>query len=620
MTDPFSRRPPADDPPSRWEELEDAPNAPAEPTETPARWRDPEGPPDTAAEPAGTAADEGGMDVPPGALIDARVRPPEIGDDSGVPHLRLTRWNPYRKLTAENRKFVQDLLRFPSVTVGIAAVIAMFYVWMLAAGWELTILRPSRWGYDLALAFGALEAQRVMDGEWWRLLTPALLHGSLIHLGVNTFMLYQLGRLAENVFGRAGVFILFVGSAVSGAALSACLGGNLSIGASGAVMGMAGACIAFGLRHRSQIPEFLRGLFGPTLYVYVALIMALGLLPGVDGWGHAGGALGGVLLGAILPSPILRDGRTAPWVFGPLAVSVLAAVFALVMVVPRALGFDGDVARDELLAFDEAMQEGDYRAAASALDDAARVEIDSPFVSALREQLVTLAMVDEDWILACEQLAAMEAEDDEFPGADSGWLNNYAWAMFMGYPTDPERVARGVELSRASLVEEPDQAVYLNTLAWGLYLAGDYHGALASIETAMEAKSARRLGDDIYVYVAALYAVGRRDEAVDTYREAVARYPDGVLGAEVKQLINRWEEAGGFDPALALPPAPAIEVGALASEEPLPAALPPGETVDEAPAEVPGATGAGDVITPESGESIRSGDGAEWTPARARWD
>ena len=605
MSGPFSRKPPDDDAP-RWRELESPGEGGGDTDEPPSRPRWGQEPPPAGDEPppardeAPASAPPSWVDQPPpGTLLDDRPRPPRIGDDDGVPRIRLSRWNPYKKLTPENRRFVQELLRFPQVTAGIIGVLAVVYLWMIAAGWEFTWLLPSRWGYPLAVAFGALEPERVRAGEWWRLFTAALLHGSLFHMAINGFMLYQLGRLAENIFGRVGLVVLFVGSALSGTAASAFIGGQMSVGASGAVMGLVGACIAFGLRHRSAIPEFLRGLFGPTLYVYVALILVIGLVPGIDGWGHFGGAVGGALLGLILPSPILREGRRQPpWIYLPFAASVAFAGASVAMVVPQVLAFDGQVASEAMEAFEEAVEEGRWGEAAAALDEAAAVEPDSPILIALRQQLALLAMTEERWALACEQLAVVEETDPDALRDDPAWFNDYAWALFMAFPADGDRLAEGVELSRASLVEDPDHPVFLNTLAWGLFLSGDYHGALGTIEEAMRANKGKGLADDIYIYVASLYAVGRRDEAVDTYREAVSQHPDGVLRAEVQGMINRWEEADGFDPELAWP----LANGDTPSEDGPPAA--PG-TTDADPATAPQPAG--------------DDDSAEWEAPGATW-
>ncbi len=545
MTD--SDRPPER---PRWQDLdgdEPAPDRAPPGDEAPAptpREAPPTG--DDPPAPRRAAGDDGPLPPPPEP--GDRPRPPGAGQTPQNPYIKLTRWNPYQKLTPEGRRFVQELIRFPAVTVGIIVVLVLFYLWMVAVGWELTFLMPSRWGYDLALAFGALEPELVEAGEYWRLFTPALLHGSVLHLFVNSFMLYQLGRLAENVFGRLGLVVLFVGSAITGCLASAFIGDHMSIGASGAVMGLVGANIAFGAVHRSKIPEFLRGLFGPTLIVYFGIIFVMGLLPGIDFWGHLGGAVGGAAMGLVLPSQIGTagaDGDPAPprgrWVVAPFALAVLVVIGSLSFMLPRAVAYDGDIAREAIRDFDDALEAQRLRQAAAALDRAEAAEPDSPWIQGQRELLANYAMVEEDWLLSSALLEQIDRSDPAFYDDRPSAQNNFAWSLFMSHPADPDRRGRGIALAQAALEKRQDDPVILNTLAWGLFLDGDYHGALGTIEQAMQENKGRHLDADIYIYVAALHFVGQHDEAVATYREAVTEHPDGVLHGEVAALLAHAE-------------------------------------------------------------------------------
>jgi len=575
------------------------------------RWRDLEDGQDegTDAEPG---PDSGPQDSPFPVIIDAREpREPrdsapsgEPEDDAGregswpdesppssAPRLPLRPWNPYRNLTPDGRRFVRDLMRFPALTAAVIGVLCFFYAWMVSLGWEFTLLLPSRWGYHLALAFGALEPDLVRQGEWWRLMSPALLHGSVLHLFVNGFMLYQLGRLAENIYGRMGLLVLFVGSAISGCAFSAFVGHNMSVGASGAVMGLVGACIAFGFRYRRQIPDFLRGTFRGTLVFYAAIILLLGAIPGIDGWGHLGGALGGVVLGLVLPAMILRgEGARRPgWVWLPFGASMAVSAAVLAMVVPRVVAFDGGVASEAIEAYDLAMERQRYERASRALDEAEQIEPGSPLIQGLREQLAMFAILEEDWPLASLQYERMAEAAYPPLVENAGWQNNYAWSTFMAHPGDAERVAHGLEVSRASLATREDDPVLLNTLAWGLYLADDFHGALGTIERAMQLNKGRNLDADVYIYVAALHAVGRETEAIATYRDAVAEHPDGVLHAEVARIL-----AGE----------------ALTAEE---ADVQP--EVDRDPFAAPADPTAEEAIAPDDDSAQEA-----WTPPSARWE
>ena len=74
----------------------------------------------------------------------------------------------------------------------------------------------------------------IANGQWWRLITPAFLHGNLVHLAVNSLSLHNLGPILETVSGRPRFAIVYAAAAVSGCVASyyGCPT-KLSLGASG---------------------------------------------------------------------------------------------------------------------------------------------------------------------------------------------------------------------------------------------------------------------------------------------------------------------------------------------------------------------------------------------------
>jgi rhomboid protease GluP len=94
---------------------------------------------------------------------------------------------------------------------------------------------------DLGVNFGPLT----ISGEYWRLFTAGFLHGGIIHIGVNMWCLFSLGRLSERLFGKWQTFAIYMVTGVGGALLS--IANNPQhgeLGASGAVFGIVGAVIA----------------------------------------------------------------------------------------------------------------------------------------------------------------------------------------------------------------------------------------------------------------------------------------------------------------------------------------------------------------------------------------
>jgi rhomboid protease GluP len=159
------------------------------------------------------------------------------------------------------------------------------------------------------------------EGEWWRCLTYAFTHGGLIHLAFNMVVLYQVGPLIEFEIGRARFLFLYLLTALTGTA-AGYFWHPLTpvVGASGALFGLIGFAAAF--HHRMGDPVAIERRNFMLQWAIFAFIF--GLLVGADNAGHLGGALGGTVLGFLLPirGPLLR--RT-DWLFNLLAALGAAA-------------------------------------------------------------------------------------------------------------------------------------------------------------------------------------------------------------------------------------------------------------------------------------------------------
>lgn len=152
--------------------------------------------------------------------------------------------------------------------------------------------------------FGALT----ISGEWWRLLTCVFVHGGLLHIAFNMWCLWDLGALCESLYGRWTFGVLYIICGL-GASLASIVWNVqvLSVGASGAIFGLAGALIAaFKLGEFSVPRSALSGTLR-SLFIFVAFNLAWGLLPNLfgsdgvtDNAAHVGGLLTGLLLGALI--------------------------------------------------------------------------------------------------------------------------------------------------------------------------------------------------------------------------------------------------------------------------------------------------------------------------------
>jgi rhomboid protease GluP len=155
--------------------------------------------------------------------------------------------------------------------------------------------------------FGAKLPQSILgQGQWWRLVTAGFLHGGLIHIAMNSWVLFDLGAQIEEVFGPARLIVIYFCATVGGFLASTFFSRALSIGASAGIMGLIGAMIALGMMHRSAVGDAIR-----RVYVRYAIYMVIfGLLPffSIDNAAHVGGLATGFAVARIagLPRAVAR--------------------------------------------------------------------------------------------------------------------------------------------------------------------------------------------------------------------------------------------------------------------------------------------------------------------------
>lgn len=149
--------------------------------------------------------------------------------------------------------------------------------------------------FDWLLEMGAKSGPEILSGEIWRFITPIFLHVTIPHVLINMYSLYAIGPAVERFFGTARFVAVYLLSGIAGVILSLAFSPYPSAGASGAIFGLLGALGAFLYIHRGLFGRF--GLIQLRQIVLVALLnLGLGLMPGIDNWGHLGGLLAGIAL------------------------------------------------------------------------------------------------------------------------------------------------------------------------------------------------------------------------------------------------------------------------------------------------------------------------------------
>jgi rhomboid protease GluP len=226
-------------------------------------------------------------------------------------------------------------------TYGILGLSCLFYVASLLWTMRLTGLQQPAGG-----AFGILNSLGGVNGEVlqrlgasiplaydlqqpWRFVMAVFLHGSLLHIGFNMWVLMDIGPQIEELYGSARYFFIYVITGIGGYVLSSFFG-HFSVGGSGALLGLIGVLLAITTGRRSAGMRMLR----QQIIRWLVYILVWGLLfPGIDNMAHLGGLITGFILGRIMidRQPMSPEERKQSYLLGWAATLIVAASFAMMV-------------------------------------------------------------------------------------------------------------------------------------------------------------------------------------------------------------------------------------------------------------------------------------------------
>lgn len=150
---------------------------------------------------------------------------------------------------------------------------------------------------SLLTVFGAKDNTLIMLGQYWRFLTPVFLHNDITHLLVNSYSLYILGTTVEKLIGRPRFLFTYIIAGITGSIMSFMFSTYRAVGASGAIFGLLGVLIYYGIEN----PELFRRGFGRSILITIAINLVYGFsVTGIDNFGHIGGLIGGFLAAGVI--------------------------------------------------------------------------------------------------------------------------------------------------------------------------------------------------------------------------------------------------------------------------------------------------------------------------------
>lgn len=231
-----------------------------------------------------------------------------------------------QQFAAEDRLF--DVLDRPWATIGLVVTQFAAYAGVGLIPWargnsDLFGLVFRARGPRLLARCGAMWSEGLDQGELWRLVSAAWLHGGWLHMGLNALALIAVGRVVEAIYGRTRMLWLFLLSAMVGGAASWVSGTLVSVGASGGVFGLMAAAVVFGWRHPDALPDAPSRFFRWKLLPWLFGNLALGFIPPlnqiIDNAAHIGGLVAGAALAAVMGNRLVRGERGPAWTRGLMA-------------------------------------------------------------------------------------------------------------------------------------------------------------------------------------------------------------------------------------------------------------------------------------------------------------
>ena len=213
--------------------------------------------------------------------------------------------------------------RVPIATGVLIAINVGVWLLQVASG-----ISPGGASSQALIAWGGDVPLLTLTGDTWRLLTAMFLHGGIVHLGLNMYVLAFTAPLVEYEFGTARMLaIYFAGGLLASCAsvwwaemrstpanMAALV--TVSVGASGAVMALFGSLLA-GLvtptPRFAHLPKHRQPGLNKGLIQAVVINIGMGfLIKGVDNSAHVGGLLGGVVVGLLMAlAPAATSARDA---------------------------------------------------------------------------------------------------------------------------------------------------------------------------------------------------------------------------------------------------------------------------------------------------------------------
>ncbi len=196
---------------------------------------------------------------------------------------------------------------FPVYTAFLIGCIALVFIVQFLTSKDPAFVVIDRWSSVVA----GFDKEAFLSGQYWRIMTGAVLHSGVPHVLMNCYAFYSFGRLFEMLSNRAHLAIVFILAAIGGGVLSLIVNPDvISVGASGGIVGLLSYLSVYAFKRR----QFISPQFRKNLLINIGTILVFGLLlyNKIDNFGHIGGLITGAAYAFVqIPSDEYADPRIA---------------------------------------------------------------------------------------------------------------------------------------------------------------------------------------------------------------------------------------------------------------------------------------------------------------------
>lgn len=193
-------------------------------------------------------------------------------------------------ITKKNNNKRDKYMMLTNILIAVNLLVFLISAWISKNIFDIDI-------YTLII-MGAKVNSLIDKGQVWRLITCAFLHGGLIHIFFNMYALKILGPEIEYVYGKVKYLVIYLLSAIAASIFSYIFGPqSVSVGASGAIFGLFGAMLIFGIKHRKQMGKAY--MMNILQVIFVNVIIGISS-SNIDNAAHFGGLIVGALIALLL--------------------------------------------------------------------------------------------------------------------------------------------------------------------------------------------------------------------------------------------------------------------------------------------------------------------------------